>query len=130
MSQPVTTIIGSGLGRHKSSVPAGTKNIAADLVAIANMEDASYCIAASGQTVAIGSGVASLIPSAPLYGRREVRIYNAGAGTVLIGSTSGSAVNGYPLLAGTKETFPIMGTIDLWGIGSGVASSLRILELA
>ena len=106
------------------------RNRQGDGIIVLNPENASVSIGLSQQAISV-TGTATALPSSPLENRRALVIYNAGPGTLYVGTSSVSTANGMPMAVGEKIAFDIQGTpnVKVYGI-SDSTSDVRILELA
>jgi hypothetical protein len=145
MVREYSTVIGSGTIPHLQTSPpynltAGSFPIpdqrsalrvrSGDGSVILNPEDFSVAIGLRQQAVVL-TGSSAKLPSSSLENRRALVIHNNGVGTLYIGTSNVTTLNGFPILSGEKIAIDIQGNpnVEIWGI-SASSSDVRILELA
>ena len=131
MSSNLNVNIGSGLQGFRKNQAGNFWGIT-PTVAVVNFEDSAVCEVFRESMAPIDLVTPIKLPSGiNLPRRRTIVINNQGGGTVYIGGTSGvSITTGYPVIPDSEKAFEIGASLDIWAIASGVASEIRIIELA
>lgn len=130
MSNQVVSHIGSGRQQFRQDFH-GKHHQAADTVFIVNWEDdlPVHAVFTSGFTV--HTAAVLLPPSGALGGRRILEVFNNNtSGTLFVGPTGVTTLNGYPIPTGTSKVFNISALINLYAIGAASGIDCRTIEIA
>tara|TARA_R110000824_G_scaffold208303_1_gene393884 strand:- start:784 stop:1191 length:408 start_codon:yes stop_codon:yes gene_type:complete len=135
MAHEASIIIGSGISPLKKDVPANNTSHESHLrgtnVVLINPEDCSA--GGSGLVTALTlTATVAKLPITPLKYRRAVSVLNnSTADTVYVGfDPAMTTATGWPLSAGGSISFDLNGEVLLYGVSSGSATDVRILELS
>lgn len=146
MSREYNAVIGSGTTPNVAHAPPygitpGTypvpdqrtnlRNRQGDGVVVLNPENFSISIGLNHQAIAVSSVTGVALPTLPLENRRAIVLHNIGPGTLYIGLSTVTILNGFPIGVGEKIAIDSQGTpnVTLYGV-SDSACEVRILELA
>tara|TARA_R110002096_G_scaffold289124_1_gene483355 strand:- start:9414 stop:9821 length:408 start_codon:yes stop_codon:yes gene_type:complete len=135
MAHEASIIIGSGISPLKKDVPANNTSHESHLrgtnVVLLNPEDCSA--GGSGLVTALTlTATVTKLPITPLKYRRAISVLNnSTADIVYVGfDPAMTTVTGWPLSAGGSISFDLNGEVLLYGVSSGSATDVRILELS